>query len=58
MIKEINVIWTGNERYRFAYDIIQHYDLNYNAEVIRIDFKDGSFIEFQKRNVICVEVNK
>ena len=58
MIKEINVICTGSKKYRFASDIIEHYNLDYNAEVIRIDFKDGSFIEFQKRNVICVEVNK
>ena len=58
MIKEINVICTGSEKYRFASDIIEHYDLDYNAEVIRIDFKDGSFIKFQKRNVICVGVNK
>ena len=58
MITEINVICVGDLRYRFSYDTIQHYEFDYNDRVMRIDFKDGSFIEFQKANVICVEVNK
>ena len=58
MITEINVICVGDLRYRFFYDIIQYYDFDYNDKVMRIDFKDGSFIEFQKSNIICVEVNK
>ena len=58
MIKEINIICVGDLRYRFDYETILHYDLDYNYEVVRIDFKDGSFVEFQKCNVICIEVNK
>ena len=57
-MKEINIICVGDLRYRFNADIIQHWDFDYNDTIIRIDFKDGSFIEFYKRNVICVEFNK
>lgn len=57
MIEEINFICIGGLRYRFSFEIIQHYDFDYNDKVMRIDFQDGSFIEFQKRNVVCVEVN-
>jgi hypothetical protein len=58
MIKEINVICVGDLRYRFDYETIQHYDFDYTDRIMRIDFKDGSFIEFQIINIICVEVNK
>lgn len=56
-MKEINIICVGDLRYRFGTDIIQYWDFDYNDNVLRIDFKDGSFIEFYKRNVICVEYN-
>ena len=56
-MKEINIICVGDLRYRFNADIIQYWDFDYNDNILRIDFKDGSFIEFYKRNIICVEYN-
>ena len=56
-MKEMNIICVGDLRYRFNTDIIQYWDFDYNDHILRIDFKDGSFIEFYKRNVICVEYN-
>lgn len=54
---EINIICVGDLGYRFKADIIQSWDFDYNDHILRIDFKDGSFIEFYKRNIICVECN-
>ena len=55
--KEINIICVGDVRYRFIEDDIQSFDFDYNEHILRIDFKDGSFIEFYKRNILCVEFN-
>lgn len=57
-IKEMNIVCVGNIRHRYSGDIIQHWDFDYNDNILRIDFTDGSFIEYYKKNIICVEVNK
>lgn len=57
MIYEINVICLGDLRYRFDIRIIDKWNFDYNDDILRIDFKDHSFIEFYKHNIICVEVN-
>ena len=56
MPKEINIICVGDLRYRFARNI-QRWDFDYSEDVLRIDFTDGSFVEFYKSNIICVEFN-
>ena len=58
MPDEINVICIGDLRYRFAGDIIKRWDFDYSEDILRIDFTDGSFVEFYKRNIICVEFNR
>ncbi len=55
-MKEINIICVGDIRYRFDYTIIRSWDFDFSDSIFRIDFTDGSFIEFYKQNVICVEV--
>lgn len=57
MTKEINIICVGDLRYRFSQAEIKSW-FDYNDDVLRIDFTDDSFIEFYKRNIICVEFNK
>lgn len=57
MVKEINIICIGDLRYRFGVDIIKCWDFDYKDNILRIDFEDGSFVEFYKHNVICVEFN-
>lgn len=53
---EINIICVGNLRYRFNGDIIHHWgDVGYNDDILQIEFKDGSTIDFYKHNIICVE---
>lgn len=56
MIAEINILCLDGHRYRYQMEDIQHYDLEYCKNVTRIDFKDGSFIEFTRSNIICVEL--
>ena len=58
MPKEINIICVGDLRYRFSQAEIKSWDFDYSDDVLRIDFTDNSFIEFYKRNIICVEFNK
>ena len=55
--KEINIICVGDIKHRFNGEIIKHWDFDYNDKILRIDFKDGSFVEYYKHNVICVEFN-
>ena len=57
MPKEINIICVGDVRYRFDGASIRNWDFNYNAEVLRIDFLDGGFVEFYRHNILCVEFN-
>lgn len=58
MPKEINIICVGDLRYRFAGDIIERWDFDFKPDVLRIDFTDLSFVEFNKNNIICVEYNR
>lgn len=46
-----------NKTYCFDYKEIRNYDFDYTDEILRIDFTDCSFVEFYKRNIICVMVN-
>lgn len=56
MIVEINFVCRDDKIYRFKMDDISYYDLEYTVNVARVDFKDGSFIEFTRSNIICVEI--
>ena len=56
MPKGINIICVGDLRYKFAGNI-QRWDFDYSEDVLRIDFTAGSFVEFYKSNIICVEFN-
>jgi len=62
MIQNIIIICVGALRYKFDYKNIQSYDFNFGNEfgedLVRIDFRDGSHVTFQKENIICIEVNK
>lgn len=58
MINEINIVCVGNLKYRFGFDIIKDYGFTSDNEVFYITFKDGAFAEFQRRNIIVIEVNK
>lgn len=56
--KEINVICVGDLRYRFDGEEILCWDFEFKDDILRIDFKDGSFVEFNRKHVIVVEFNK
>lgn len=51
--KEINIICVGDIRYRFDGNNINYLDDYEN--MLRIFFNDGSILEFNKKNLICVE---
>ena len=57
IIEEINIICMNGKKYRFPTDTIQHWDFDFKPDILRIDFKDNSFIEFYKQNLVCVECN-
>lgn len=56
--KEINIICVGNLKYRFDGEIISNWDFEFKNDILRIDFTDGSFIEFNRNHIVCVEFNK
>ena len=56
VIEEINIVCI-NRNYRFLTDTIAYWDFDYKPDILRIDFKDNSFVEFYKRNIVCVECN-
>ena len=55
MINHFNIRTIDGQIYRFYNENINYYDFDYTPKIIRFDFKDGSFIEFYKRNVVYVE---
>lgn len=55
-IKEINIICVGDIRYRFNMNEIKQFEDNKN--IFRIYFSDGSIIDYNKMNIICVEFVK
>lgn len=55
--EEINIICIGDLKYRFKGELIQSWDFEYKDDILRIDFKDGSFIEFNRKHIILVEFN-
>lgn len=54
--KEINIICVGDLRYRFKYNGIKYFE-NIN-DMFRIYFKDGSILEYNKNNIICIEYTR
>ena len=58
MPEEINIVSIGDVRHRYKGEIIQSWDFDYSDSILRIDFKDGSYVEYYKQNIICVEYVK
>ena len=58
MPAEINIICVGDLRYRFDGKLIKSWDFEYKDNLLRIDFTDGSFVEFNRNHIVCVEFNK
>lgn len=55
-MSEINIICVGGLSYRFTGDTIHHWgDVGYNDDILQIEFNNGSYIDFYKHNIICVE---
>lgn len=38
--------------YKFSLDDVSQYDFEYTPTVLRVDFKDGTFFEFTRQNII------
>jgi hypothetical protein len=55
-MREINILCVWGVAHRYDGENIRHWDFDYNDHILRIDFKDGSFVEYYKQNIICVEV--
>ena len=52
LTKAIQVKTIDGNYYKFLLDDVERYDFEYTPTVLRVDFKDGTFIEFTRRNII------
>ena len=50
--KAIRVRTIDGSYYKFPLDDIAQYDFEYTPNVLRLDFKDGTFVEFTRQNII------
>lgn len=57
MFKEMNIVCVNGANYRFNMENVKGWCLNDSDNVIRIDYKSGSFVEFIRSNVIAIELN-
>lgn len=55
---ELIITCVGGIAYKFSSDTILFYGWNNQKENFRIDFTDGSFIEFTKSNIISYYLKK
>lgn len=55
MISHFNIKTIDGNIHRFFNEDINYYDFDYDKHIVRFDFKDGSFIEFNKRNIVYIE---
>ena len=51
-IKGIKIVDINGQTYTFDYEDIYIYDFEYTPSVLRIDFKNGAFIEFTRSNIV------
>ena len=56
LTKAIRVKTIDGSYYKFRLDDVSQYDFEYTPTVLRIDFKDGTFVEFTRRNIIFVGI--
>ena len=54
--KAIQVKMIDGSYYKFPLDDVAQYDFEFSPTVLRVDFKDGTFIEFERRNIIFVGI--
>lgn len=52
MSKAIRIKTIDGSYYKFPLDDILHYEFEYTPNILRVDFKDGTFVEFTRRNII------
>lgn len=52
LTKVIQVKMIDGSCYKFPLDDVSQYDFEYTPTVLRVDFKDGTFVEFIRQNII------
>ena len=52
LTKSIRVRTIDGSYYKFRLNDVSRYDFEYTPTVLRVDFKDGTFIEFTRQNII------
>ena len=57
MTESIRIRTIDGNLHSFHYNDIFRYDFEYTPNVLRIDFKDGSFVEFTRQNIIFAEID-
>lgn len=57
MYKELNIICVSGAHYRFNMENVERWCLRDPDDVIHIQYKSGSYVEFIRSNVIAIEVN-
>lgn len=57
LTKAIRVKTIDGSYYKFSLDDVSHYDFEYTPTVLRVDFKDGTFFEFTRQNIIFAGIS-
>ena len=52
LTKAIRIKTIDGSYYKFPLDDVSQYDFEFMPTVLRVDFKDGTFVEFTRRNII------
>lgn len=50
--KAILIKTIDGSNYKFRLDDVSQYDFEYTPNVLRVNFKDGTFFEFTRQNII------
>jgi len=58
MTKGLVIKTINGEIHYINYNDIYRYNFEYTPSVLRIDFKDGSFVEYTRRNLIYIRLDK
>ena len=57
LTKEIRVKTIDGSYYKSPLDDILHYEFEYTPNILRVDFKDGTFVEFTRQNIILAGIS-
>ena len=55
-MKALKILDITGKTYIFNYEDIYIYNFEYTPNVLRIDFKNGGFVEFTRQNIVYINL--